>query len=144
MAHGTLVIATIGPRGYTTELRAGAHTLRADEPLSVGGADLGVSPYELLLAAVASCKAITMRMYVDRKGWDLAGATLTLSYEKIHAEDCAECETKTGKVDRIECVIELRGELSEEQRRRIIEIADKCPVHQTLTSETVIKTRVAE
>lgn len=124
-----------GPTGFALEIRSGNHRLSADEPIGLGGTDTGPSPYDLLLAALGSCTSITLRMYADRKGWLLQGVTVRLRHSKIHAKDCAECETRVGKVDQIERQIELVGPLDEEQRRRLLEIANVCPVHRTLHAE---------
>ena len=130
-----------GREKYRQRIRAGRHELLADEPRSVGGGDLGPTPYDLLLAGLGACTNMTLSMYADRKGWDLSGVDVLLRHEKIHARDCEECETEQGRVDRIERRIELRGELDAAQRARLMEIADRCPVHRTLTSETVIRSR---
>ncbi|XUM20121.1 bifunctional alpha/beta hydrolase/OsmC family protein [Bradyrhizobium oligotrophicum S58] len=122
----------------------GPHHLTADEPLSVGGQDTGPGPYDLLLAALGACTSMTMRLYADRKSLPLDRVTVTLRHSKIHAEDCAECETKVGLIDQLDREIHLDGALDEEQRKRLMEIADKCPVHRTLTSEIRIVTRAAE
>lgn len=134
------VSARIGRRPYLTRLRTGEHFWEADEPRSAGGADLGPTPYDLLLSALGSCTAITLRMYADRKGWPLREASVALAHEKIHASDCDECRTTEGKVDRIKREITLDGDLSEEQRDRLLAIADRCPVHQTLTGEVTVRT----
>ncbi|MEV4163177.1 bifunctional alpha/beta hydrolase/OsmC family protein [Nonomuraea dietziae] len=125
---------------YTQEITAGRHRLTADEPLSVGGADAGPTPYDLLLAALGGCTSMTIRMYADRKRLPLQGVTVRLRHRRIHAKDCADCETEAGTLDKIEREILLEGPLDQEQRRRLLEIADKCPVHRTLTSEVVIET----
>ncbi|MGJ5180581.1 bifunctional alpha/beta hydrolase/OsmC family protein [Bradyrhizobium oligotrophicum] len=122
----------------------GPHRLTADEPLSVGGQDSGPGPYDLLLAALGACTSMTMRLYADRKALPLDRITVTLRHSKIHAEDCAECETKVGLIDQLEREIHLDGALDDEQRKRLMEIADKCPVHRTLTSEIRIVTRAVE
>ncbi len=127
--------------GYAQVIHAGRHHLTADEPISAGGTDTGPSPYELLLAALGSCTSITVAMYAQRKGIPLEKVTVHLRHSKIHADDCAECETKEGMLDRIERDIHFAGPLSEEQRDRLLEIANKCPVHRTLTSEVQISTR---
>ncbi len=139
----TTVIVKTPEAGFTTNVIAGEHKLIADEPKQVGGADLGPSPYELLLAALGSCTTMTLRMYADRKGWPLEEVTVTISHDKIHAKDCADCETKTGRIDRIQKQITLSGPLSPEQKQRLLQIADKCPVHKTLQSEVVITTTEA-
>jgi putative redox protein len=130
--------------GLTQEILVGSHRLIADEPEALGGADRGPTPYDLLLAALGACTSITMRMYAHRKQWPLDQVRVRLLHAKIHAADCAECETKEGKIDLIEREIELGGPLSEEQRLKLLEIAEKCPVGRTLTSKIKIKTYLVE
>lgn len=130
-----------GPLAET--IRSGVHVLRADEPVANGGNDTGPGPYDYLLAALGSCTAMTLRLYARMKKLPLQKVTVRLRHEKIHATDCAECETKEGKIDRIERLIELEGPLSDEQRQRLLEIANRCPVHRTLSSEISIPTRLA-
>jgi uncharacterized OsmC-like protein len=127
--------------GFAQEIHAGPHRLRADEPASAGGTDTGPSPYDLLLAALGACTSMTVGMYARRKAWPLGEITVHLRHSKIHAIDCAECETKEGMLDRIERDIHFSGPLTDEQRSKLLEIANKCPVHRTLTSEIEIKTR---
>jgi uncharacterized OsmC-like protein len=127
--------------GFAQEIVAGPHRMAADEPVSVGGTDTGPNPYDFLLAALGACTSITVGMYARRKGWPLEEVTVNLRHAKIHASDCAECETKEGMLDRIERDIHFAGSLTNEQRSKLLEIANKCPVHRTLTSEVVIKTR---
>ena len=127
--------------GFVQEIAAGPHRLSADEPQSAGGTDTGPSPYDLLLAALGSCTSMTVAMYARHKGWPLQWVTVRLRHSKIYASDCAECETKEGKIDRIERDIQFDGDLTTEQRSRLLEIANKCPVHRTLTSEIDIRTR---
>jgi uncharacterized OsmC-like protein/fermentation-respiration switch protein FrsA (DUF1100 family) len=122
----------------------GPHYLLADEPVAAGGEDSGPGPYDFLLAGLGACTSMTMRLYAERKSLPLERVTVTLMHNKIHAEDCAECETKTGMLDQIDRVIGMEGALDAEQRKRLMEIADKCPVHRTLTSEIRIVTRAAE
>ena len=129
---------------FTNQVIVGRHLIRADEPLAAGGLDSGPSPYDLLCAALGACTAMTLRSYADLKGIPLERVSVELAHEKIHAIDCAECETKEGKIDRIERLIGLEGALDPAQRQRLLEIADKCPVHRTLHSEVVITTRLAD
>lgn len=128
--------------GFAQEINAGAHHLRADEPISEGGTATGPSPYDLLLAALGSCTSMTVSMYARRKQWPLEHVTVRLRHSKIHAQDCAQCETKERKLDLIEREIELRGPLGEDQRARLLAIANRCPVHVTLTSEIDIRTHL--
>ncbi|HZE52224.1 MAG TPA: bifunctional alpha/beta hydrolase/OsmC family protein [Bradyrhizobium sp.] len=122
----------------------GPHLLLADEPVAAGGEDSGPGPYDFVLAGLGACTSMTMRLYADRKSLPLERTTVTLSHSKIHAEDCAECETKAGMLDQIERVITMEGALDADQRKKLMEIADKCPVHRTLTSEIRIVTRPAD
>jgi len=139
-APGTVLVRETGRGKFQQEVISGAHRLLADEPKNVGGLDSGPGPYELLLAALGACKAMTVRLHADRKQFPLRRVQVRLSHKRIYAEDCAECETKSGMIDRIECAITLEGDLDDEQRGRLIEIAEKCPVHRTLTSEIDIRT----
>jgi uncharacterized OsmC-like protein/alpha-beta hydrolase superfamily lysophospholipase len=125
---------------FQQDVTVGAHHFLADEPLEVGGLDSGPGPYDLLLAGLGACTAMTLRLYAERKALALERVTVRLNHSRIHAADCADCETKEGMLDRIERAITLRGTLDAEQRRRLLEIADKCPVHRTLTSEIDIRT----
>jgi putative redox protein len=128
--------------GFAQEIIVGSHRLTADEPLEAGGAGSGPSPYDLLLSALGSCTSMTLGMYARRKEWPLEGVTVRLRNSRIHAVDCAECETKEGMLDRIELDIQLAGTLTSEQRSKLLEIANKCPVHRTLVSEIDIQTRL--
>jgi putative redox protein len=121
--------------GFAQEIHAGPHRLHADEPASAGGTDTGPSPYDLLLAALGACTSMAVAMYARRKAWPLEEVTVHLRHSKIHAADCAECETKEGMLDRIKRDIHFAGPLTDEQRTKLLEIANKCPVHRTLTSE---------
>jgi uncharacterized OsmC-like protein len=127
--------------GFAQEIVAGPHRMAADEPVSVGGTDTGPTPYDFLLAALGACTSITVGMYARRKGLPLEEVTVSLRHSKIHASDCAECETREGMLDRIERDIHFVGSLTNEQRFKLLEISNKCPVHRTLTSEIAIKTR---
>jgi len=124
------------------EITVGSHRLIADEPVGAGGLDSGPNPYDLLLSALGACTAMTLRLYAERKALPLDRVTVRLRHAKIHAADCETCETKEGKIDRIERAIMLEGMLDEAQRARLMEIADKCPVHRTLISELDIRTTV--
>ena len=127
---------------FLENVSIGRHRLQADEPLSAGGQDAAPSPYELLLAALGTCKSITARMYAKRKGWPLQGVQVKLSHTKVHAEDCVDCERTNSLIDQIEVEIKFQGELSAEQRQVLLAITEKCPVHRTLTSDLQIRTRV--
>jgi len=138
--HGTVVVRETGRGQFQQEILSGAHRLLADEPKDVGGLDSGPGPYELLLAALGACTAMTVRLHADRKQIPLRRVQVRLRHSRIYATDCAECETKVGMIDRIECAITLEGNLDNEQRARLMGIAEKCPVHRTLTSEIDIRT----
>ena len=125
---------------FQQEINAGRHHLTADEPVNVGGLDSGPGPYELLLAALGACTAMTLRLYADRKKLALVRTEVRLRHSRIYAVDCAECETKEGMLDRIERIITLEGDLDAEARKRLLEVADMCPVHRTLKSEIDIRT----
>ena len=140
-ADGWVHVAERGTGAYTVAIAAGPHHWLADEPASVGGDDLGPSPYQMLSAALGACTAMTVRMYANRKQWPLARVSVALSHAKIHARDCAECETRAGQIDRIERFITFEGDLDAAQRQRLLEIADMCPVHRTLHSEVQVTTR---
>jgi uncharacterized OsmC-like protein len=130
--------------GFLQDIAIGPHRLQADEASDHGGNDAGPDPYELLLAALGACTSMTIKMYAERKQWPLLSVQVRLMHSQIHAEDCAECETRQGMIDRIEREISLVGDLSEDQRHRLLEIANRCPVHRTLTSEIKIDTRLTE
>jgi len=126
---------------FLERISAGRHAFQVDEPLSAGGKDAGPSPYDLLLAALGACKAITLRIYAARKKWPLQDVHVNLSHAKVHAEDCVNCDSPSSLIDHIEVEIRLVGELSDEQRRTLLAVADKCPVHRTLTSGVQSRTR---
>lgn len=126
---------------YTMDFKAGKHRLRADEPESVGGSDLGPDPYSLLLTSLGACTGMTLRMYANRKDWKLERVKVHLKHEKIYAKDCEDCTTEQGKIDEITRFIEIEGDLTTEQIQKLMEIADKCPVHRTLHSEIKVRTK---
>jgi len=135
------VVAQIGENGYTTEILAGSHRLKADEPVDVGGNDYGATPYDLLLSSLGACTAMTIKMYANRKGWDLKQVEVHLSHKKDYANNCESCDSKS-KIDQISRFIDIKGELDESQIKRLLEIADKCPVHRTLHSEVKVETEL--
>jgi uncharacterized OsmC-like protein/fermentation-respiration switch protein FrsA (DUF1100 family) len=129
---------------FQQDIAVGPHRLQADEPIGAGGEDTGPGPYDLVLAGLGACTSMTMRLYADRKSLPLERVTVTLQHSKIHANDCQDCETKVGMLDHIDRIIAMDGALDSEQRSKLMEIADKCPVHRTLSSEIHIVTRVAD
>ena len=139
-APGVVLIRETRRGTFQQDILAGAHRLVADEPVAAGGLDSGPGPYDLLLAALGACTSMTIRLYAERKGLPLRRVEVKLRHSRIHAADCAECETREGMLDRIERAITLEGDLDAAQRARLMEIADKCPVHRTLTSEVDIRT----
>jgi putative redox protein len=132
-------VTEAGTGTYTQRITAGQHRLVADEPQPIGD-DTGPTPYDLLLAALGACTSMTVRMYANRKGWPLERVRVTLRHSRIHAQDCADCETRIGSIDHIDRHIDLEGDLDEAQRQRLLHIAERCPVHQTLTSEVDVAT----
>ena len=129
------VTTRLGPRGFRAEIRAGRHVFIADEPVAVGGTDAGPTPYDYVLAALGGCTAMTLRMYADRKGWPLEAIEVRLRTARTHEKDCEDCVADAAKpvgIGRLEREVELTGTLTDEQRRRLLEIADRCPVKQTL------------
>lgn len=137
---GTVVVRETGGGKFQQEIVSGPHRFLADEPVKVGGLDSGPGPYDLLLAGLGACTSMTLRLYADHRKLPLDRVTVRLTHNKIHAEDCVNCETKEGMVDRIDRNITMEGKLDAEQRKRLLEIADKCPVHRTLESEIDIRT----
>jgi uncharacterized OsmC-like protein/alpha-beta hydrolase superfamily lysophospholipase len=136
-------VVEAGHGKFAQDVFAGRHRLRADEPESAGGMDSGPSPYDLLVAALGACTAMTIRVYAEHKNLPLERVTVDLAHDKVYAADCAECETREGRIDRIERVISLEGDLDQAQRAKLLEIANKCPVHRTLQSEVSMPTRLA-
>ena len=125
---------------YLEDIAIGGHRLHGDEPSEAGGGDAGPSPYEFLLAALGTCTCITVRMYAQSRHWPLVAVHISLTHAKVHADDCAASATEVRMLDRIDMAISLLGDLSEDQRRRLLEIAGRCPVHRTLTSTIEIHT----
>jgi putative redox protein len=136
-------VAEAGEGRFAQLVSMGRHRLRADEPAAVGGDDSGPGPYDLLLAGLGACTSMTVRMYAAQKKWPLARVSVELKHDKVHAADCGECETREGRIDKIERVLTLEGDLDDAQRARLLEIANKCPVHRTLHSEVWIPTTLA-
>jgi uncharacterized OsmC-like protein len=126
--------------GFAQEIVAGQHRLNSDEPLSAGGSETGPTPYELLLAALGACTAMTVTMYARRKTLPLDRIVVRLRHSRIHAEDCFDCQTEAGFLDRIDREIELIGSLSPDEHLRLLDVAEKCPVYRTLMSEINIRT----
>jgi uncharacterized OsmC-like protein/fermentation-respiration switch protein FrsA (DUF1100 family) len=139
---GTVEVRETRTGPLTQQVRAGRHVLLAGEPVTVGGDDSGPSPYDYLLAALGGCTSMTMRLYADRKGLAVERLSMRLSHRKVHAKDCADCETTEGQIGEIARDITIEGDLSEADRARLMEIADKCPVHQTLAHEIKIRSRL--
>ena len=142
--QGEVVVSETGESRFAQAIVAGPHRLAADEPASVGGADTGPTPYGLLLAALGACTTMTLRLYAERKKLPLEKVSVRLRHEKIHARDCENCDTQEGRIDRIEREIVLEGALDGAQRQRLLEIAEKCPVHRTLHSEVLIESRLTD
>jgi putative redox protein len=138
------VVVRGGPRSFKQEVVAGKHTLVADEPVSAGGSDAGPDPYDYLLTALGVCTSMTIGLYARRKQIPLENIRVSLWHSRIYARDCEECETRDGMLDRIEVEIDLTGGLTAEQHAKLMEIAGKCPVHRTLTSEINIRLRPAQ
>jgi len=143
-ADADAVIASTPAGGFRTDIDAAGHRLVADEPKSVGGSNEGPTPYDLLSAALGSCTTMTLQMYARRKKLTLNNATVTVHHSKVHATDCEDCETGDGKVDEFRREIRLDGDLDAEARERLVEIADRCPVHRTLHSEVKVRTELID
>jgi uncharacterized OsmC-like protein/alpha/beta superfamily hydrolase len=141
--HGLVEVSEAGTGLLAQSVRAGRHLLQADEPLAAGGDDSGPDPYQYLLAALGACTSMTMRLYAQRKGIAVDRFSVRLYHRKVHAGDCADCETREGRIDEIAREISIEGDVPADVRKRLMEIADKCPVHQTLTHEVKIRSRLA-
>lgn len=141
--QGVVVVADLGPGTLTQSIAAGHHHLTADEPPGVGD-DLGPTPYDLLLAGLGACTSMTVRMYADRKGWPLDGVSVRLSHERVHADDCRDPDARPCMVDHVDRTLELHGSLDDDQRSRLLAIAERCPVHRTLTGEIRVTTALAD
>ena len=142
VARDGAVVAKTYKLGFRTEVAAGNHHFLADEPLQVGGTDLGPTPYDLLAAALATCTSMTLKMYAAHKKIDLHSATVSVEHGKVHAEDCVDCENASGMIDEFRRELLLDGDLTQEQRQRMLEIADRCPVHKTLHNEIKVRTKL--
>ena len=140
----SVLVRETGGGKLQQEVIVGRHRLLADEPVAVGGNDSGPSPYDLVLAGLGACTSMTMRLYAARKALPVERISVTLKHSKIHAQDCAECETREGMLDEIERVIRIEGALDAGQRKQLMDIAERCPVHRTLTSEVHIVTKAAD
>jgi putative redox protein len=138
------IVVRGGAANFRQEVTAGKHHLVADEPVDVGGGDTGPDPYDYLLASLGVCTSMTVGFYARRNKWPLENVTVSLWHSRIHARDCEECQTKDGMLDRIDVEVELTGSLTAEQHAKLMEIAAKCPVHKTLTSEINIRLQAAE
>jgi putative redox protein len=138
----TVVVSGRGD-GFAQRVEAGGHHLSGDEPVAAGGTGSGPNPYELLLAALGTCTSMTLGLYARRKGWPLQRVTVRLTHSRVHAADCEDCETRAARLDRIDSEVELEGPLDPTQRARLLEIAQRCPVHRTLTAGIDVQTRLA-
>jgi putative redox protein len=137
------VVRMAEPGRLAQDVAVGRHRLRADEPRNLGGDDTGPTPYGLLLSALGACTTMTLQLYAKRKQWPLEGVEVRLHHEKVHARDCEDCETRVGKIDRIDRELVIQGPLDDAQRTRLLEMADRCPVHRTLHAEVEVRTRLA-
>jgi uncharacterized OsmC-like protein/alpha/beta superfamily hydrolase len=142
LSSNVVEVGESGAARFTQHVRTGRHLLIADEPIAAGGDDAGPGPYDYLLAALGACTSMTMRMYAERKGISVERFSVRLSHHKVHAKDCADCETREGRIDEITREISIEGDVPEGARERLMQIADKCPVHQTLTHEVKIRSRL--
>jgi uncharacterized OsmC-like protein len=136
------MVSELAGAKFAQEIRVGRHRLIVDEPVAFGGADGGPTPYDLLVAALGACTCMTLRLYAEAKKLPLDHVSVQLKHSKVHAEDCVECDAKDVKIDLIQREIQLEGALSDAERARLLEIADRCPVHRTLTSKVSVQTRL--
>ena len=144
LPQGEVSVAERSAEKFVQDVRVGRHRLIADEPERVGGQDAGPDPYGFLLTALGACTSMTLRMYARHKKWPLEHVEVQLRHRKVHEQDCEDCESKSSRIDQIEREIRLRGpELHDTQRQRLLEIADRCPVHRTLESDIRIRTQLA-
>ena len=144
LEQGLVRVTQTEADGFTASVRSGRHALWADEPRDVGGDDLGPSPYDYLLASLGACTAMTLRMYARRKQIELDAVSVELRQRRVHAADCDECADKSGQITEITRIVQLQGRLAEEERQRLLEIADRCPVHRSLTEPIRIRTRLGD
>lgn len=144
LEEGQVEVSETGAGKFANQVRAGRHLLPADEPKTMGGTDTGPTPYDYLLAGLGACTTMTLRMYAQRKKLPLENVSVRLSHHRVHAQDCADCESGEGQIAEIQRVIRLQGDLSVDQREKLLEIADRCPVHRTLVHQIKVRSRLAE
>jgi len=140
--EGSVIVVERGDGKFTQMMLDGVHVLLADEPRDAGGDDRGPSPYRLLLMALGACTSMTLRLYAARKSWPVERITVRLRHFRDYAADCKDCEEKNVALERIERVIDIEGKIDDAQRQRLLEIAEKCPVHRTLESRVKIESRL--
>ncbi len=141
---GQIEVVETGAGKFANVVRVGRHLLAADEPKSIGGTDTGPSPYDYLLAGLGACTAMTLRLYAERKKLALDKVSVRLRHERVHADDCSDCESASGQISEMHRDITLEGDLSEQDRTKLLEIADKCPVHRTLENEIKVRTQLVQ
>ncbi|MFT5445876.1 MAG: putative OsmC-like protein [Gammaproteobacteria bacterium] len=143
-SDGIETVACTAIDGFKTDLVSSGHALIADEPARYGGTEQGPSPFDLLCAALASCTTMTLAMYAQRKKLKLRASTVHVTHSKVHAQECEDCETDSGKIDEFQRVLHLDGDFDAQQRQRLLEIADRCPVHRSLHNEVKVRTTLAD